>query len=169
MQAIQSTKTHKKQNKKIKDAKKYTQKRLPNTKPPEADNISKTQKRKARRKNKGARSIQEVRQRHRRQQQRQNHNLYQSSMAGAVRDDGDEYFDRISNKPKAKNTLRYVHHNISNLPITALGSPDQPDNKNHQFCAELNTLDADILGFCEHGLNFSKLPAEDQWKERCIS
>ena len=87
------------------------------------------------------------------------------------RPDEEEYGDRVSRK-KAKNVTRVCLQNINRLPLearpnteTALGVPF---NKNHQFCQAVKDKSADIFLFSEHGLNFHKLPAEDQWNERAL-
>jgi hypothetical protein len=65
-----------------------------------------------------------------------------------------------------------VFRNTGRLPLYTHSKPSQTstciDNKNHLLCQEILTTQADIYAIAEHGLNFSKLSPEDQWKERTL-
>ena len=86
---------------------------------------------------------------------------------GTIRTDAEAFGDLLSAQNKAHNVVRFLHHNLSNLPKHARPAANSDViDKNKAFCQEISDTNADIIGFSEHGLNPRKLPMEDQWRER---
>ena len=135
--------------------------------------LTPNQKRRARRKRKPTLNTHETKRRSIRRQTRQHRSPnIRGSLASHLFEDDEEFGDHITASNKAKNVVRFVFRNTGRLPLHTHLTPSQAstslDNKNYLLCQEILDTQADIYAIAEHGLNFSKLSPEDQWKERTL-